>query len=93
MENNPLNVVPVTITNSNKTSFQYNWNTNEIDLKPSDQISYYFELYDNDGINGPKSVKSNVLSLKLPSKEELEEANSKTAMPLKMNSKMQPRSK
>ena len=33
------NVVPVTITNSNKTSFQYNWNTNEIDLKPGDQIN------------------------------------------------------
>lgn len=69
--------VAIPISNSNKTTYQYEWDSRNIDLKPGDQLSYYFELFDNDGIHGSKSVKSNVLSLRMPSEEELENQNSK----------------
>jgi len=74
-----VNAVPVAIpiSNSNKTTYQYEWDSRNIELKPGDQLSYYFELFDNDGIHGAKSVKSNVLSLRMPSEEELENQNSK----------------
>ena len=73
----------IPIKNSNKTPYEYQWDTKEIDLQPGDQLSYYFELYDNDAIHGPKSVKSNVLSLRLASKEELEDQNSKNSEDIK----------
>ena len=73
----PSTTIPVQISKSNKTSYQHQWDTREIDLKPGDQLSYFFELFDNDGIHGPKSVKSNVLQLRMASKEELESKNAK----------------
>ena len=69
--------LPITISNSNKTAYQYEWDSRNIPLKPGDQLSYYFELFDNDAIHGAKSTKSNVLTLRMPSKEELENNNSK----------------
>ncbi len=69
--------IPITISHTNKTAYQYQWDTKELDLQAGDQLTYYFELFDNDGIQGAKSTKSNVLSYRLPSKEELEDKNSK----------------
>ncbi|MDZ4708060.1 MAG: DUF4175 family protein [Saprospiraceae bacterium] len=69
--------LPISISNSNKTAYQYEWDSRSIALKPGDQLSYYFEIFDNDAIHGTKSTKSNVLTLRMPSKEELENKNSK----------------
>jgi hypothetical protein len=62
-----------------QTNFFYSWNVNQIAAKPGEEIEYYFEVFDNDGVNGPKSVKSSIKTLKLPSELDLErksEANS-----------------
>ncbi|MEP7267710.1 MAG: DUF4175 family protein, partial [Saprospiraceae bacterium] len=69
--------VAIPIAKSDKAYYQYEWDTRKIELKPGDLLSYYFELFDNDGIHGPKSVKSNVLQLKMPSNEELQDQNNK----------------
>lgn len=48
-------------------------------LLPGDHISYYFEVWDNDGVNGSKSTRSTIMEHHLASQEELaqkEEANS-----------------
>ncbi len=58
--------------NALQSNFFYVWNTNEVEAKPGQQIEYYFELFDNDGVNGPKSVKSAIKTLKLPSEIEME---------------------
>lgn len=65
--------------NALQSNFFYVWDVNEVAAKPGEQIEYYFELFDNDGVNGPKSVKTSIKTLKLPSEAELEkklEANS-----------------
>ncbi|MDO8993834.1 MAG: hypothetical protein Q7U83_12260, partial [Daejeonella sp.] len=65
--------------NALQSNFFYIWDVNEALAKPGEQIEYYFELFDNDGVNDPKSVKSSIKTLKLPSEAELEkklEANS-----------------
>ncbi|MHB1277315.1 MAG: DUF4175 family protein [Bacteroidia bacterium] len=38
----------------NALQFYHVWDLKELGLKPGDKIEYYFEVYDNDGINGPK---------------------------------------
>ena len=40
-------------------------------IQLTDIISYYFVVYDNDGVNGHKATKSETLTYKLPSLEEL----------------------
>ncbi|MCZ2442729.1 MAG: hypothetical protein LC101_02985 [Flavobacteriales bacterium] len=45
-----------------------------VNVKPGDKLSYYFEVWDNDGVNGSKSSKSALQTYKMPTKEELQKA-------------------
>jgi hypothetical protein len=42
-------------------------------VKPGDQVSYYFEVADNDGVAGPKKVRSPEHTLNIPGQKELNE--------------------
>lgn len=44
-----------------------------IGLEAGEELSYYFEVYDNDGVNGPKRSRSNTFIYKVPTKDELKE--------------------
>jgi hypothetical protein len=46
-------------------------------LKPGDKVEYYFEVWDNDGVNGSKSAKTNIEVFKAPTLEELEKTTDK----------------
>lgn len=54
------------------TIFNYIWNMDDANLKPGQQVEYYFEVFDNDGVFGAKSTKTPVKTLNLPSTTELE---------------------
>ena len=45
----------------------------ELELEPGDQLNYYFEIFDNDGINGIKSSKTSMMAFQKPSVEAFEE--------------------
>jgi len=47
------------------------------ELKAGDKIEYYFEVWDNDGVNGSKSARSHVMSFKAPTLEELDKNTEK----------------
>jgi hypothetical protein len=47
------------------------WPLTGLHLVPEDVVSYYVEVFDNDRIRGPKSGKSEVFTLRLPSLEEV----------------------
>lgn len=49
----------------------YIWDLNTLGISPEDEYEFYLEVFDNDIINGPKSAKTRVLSLRLPSLEEV----------------------
>lgn len=57
--------------NALQSNFFHAWNINDVNAKAGDQIEYYFELFDNDGVNGPKSVKSISRTFNIPSQKEL----------------------
>jgi hypothetical protein len=42
-----------------------------IQSEPGDEISFYFQVWDNDGVQGPKSTRSNTMLFKAPSLDEL----------------------
>lgn len=47
------------------------WPLAGLHLVPEDVVSYYVEVFDNDRVSGPKSGKSEVFTLRLPSMEEV----------------------
>ena len=50
--------------------YDHSLDVREFELKPGDQLSYYFETKDNDAINGSKAAKTAIMSFEKPSIEE-----------------------
>lgn len=61
--------------NFSKNSVEQNvyhvWDLSQLYLAVEDVVSYYFEVFDNDFVSGPKSTKSIVYNLRVPSLNEL----------------------
>ena len=55
-----------------RTSFYYSIDTDTLTLYRGDEVKAYFEIFDNDGINGSKSKRSEVFYLVLPTTEQLD---------------------
>ncbi len=49
----------------------YLWNLNQIRIAPQDKYEFYFEVKDNDAVSGPKPAKTQVLTVRLPSLDEV----------------------
>jgi hypothetical protein len=62
----------IEISKSNYAEFSYAFPNEDLDLMAGIDYSYYFEVYDNDKVNGRKSSKSEVFSYR--QKTELEES-------------------
>jgi len=54
-----------------QADFFYFWNLNELGVKPGSQVTYYFEVADNDGVSGPKKVRSPEHTLNVPDTKEI----------------------
>lgn len=76
--NGPIKGIKVPISvNQSQQNFFYEWNLDSLKLNPGDQLNYYLQVWDNDGVNGRKSTKSAMYKFALPSKEELKSDISK----------------
>ncbi|WP_276498401.1 DUF4175 family protein [Pontibacter litorisediminis] len=53
-------------------TYFYQWNTAALNLQPGDKLEYFVQVWDNDGIRGPKSARTRTFELRLPSKRELQ---------------------
>ncbi|MEM6395499.1 MAG: DUF4175 family protein [Bacteroidota bacterium] len=79
---------PVTILiaqpGSKQTRYEHVWDLNaELDLGPGDELTYYFEAYDNDGVNGSKSARTGVFAHQLPTEEEIAQLSEATEEEIK----------
>jgi hypothetical protein len=63
---------------SNQQSFFYQWVLDSLHLKPGDQLNYYLQVWDNDGVNGHKSTKSSMYVFALPGEGEMKAEISKS---------------
>ncbi|HEY9001775.1 MAG TPA: DUF4175 family protein [Mucilaginibacter sp.] len=56
-----------------QADFFYFWDMKQLGAKPGDQVIYYFEVADNDGVSGPKKVRSPQRTLNVPDQKQLNE--------------------
>ena len=75
----------IDIDRSNNVSFRHFFDISELGLKPSEYIKYYFETFDNDGVNGPKSARTGMLEYRKPSEEEFEKKENENEEDIKDN--------
>jgi len=59
--------------NSSQAQFFYFLDVSKLMVMPGDEFEYYFEVWDNDGVSGPKSTRSQTLIYKAPSLKEIAE--------------------
>lgn len=67
-------VIPINLSLP-QTDFYYSLNTSTFNLKAGDEIEYYFEIWDNDGVNGSKSARTQKIRFKAPTKSDLQKKN------------------
>ncbi|MFA6199809.1 MAG: DUF4175 family protein [Bacteroidales bacterium] len=53
------------------------------ELNPGDRVVYYFEVWDNDGVDGAKSTRSSSFSIEVPTMQEIEQKQEKTSNEIK----------
>jgi len=63
--------------------FYYSIDVNTYIKNPGDRMSYYFEVWDNDGINGVKSTKSELREIKTLTISEMQESASESEKRIK----------
>lgn len=62
--------IPVS-KNQLQQNFFYNWSIDSLNLKPGDQLEYYLQVWDNDGVNGRKNTRSASYTFLVPTKDNL----------------------
>lgn len=73
--------------NPENQEFIYEVDWNDWDLKKGDKVKCYFEVWDNDGIKGPKVARSNYFTFGLENEEEL--INKKEALSDDLDEKLE----
>jgi hypothetical protein len=58
--------------NALQSNFFHVWDVKEANAEPGQEVEYYFEVVDNDGVNGPKATRSVVRTVKLATQAEAE---------------------
>ena len=64
--------LPISLA-SNQQQFYHHIDLDRLQIMPGDEIAYYFEIWDNDGINGSKMTRSQKMVFRAPTLKEIEE--------------------
>ncbi|MES2566252.1 MAG: hypothetical protein V4565_05265 [Bacteroidota bacterium] len=63
--------------------YYYFLDASRFEVLPGDKIEYYFEVWDNDGVSGAKSAKTQTMLFKAPTIDEMNEATDKNNSEIK----------
>ncbi|MDI6766722.1 MAG: hypothetical protein QME52_07875 [Bacteroidota bacterium] len=63
--------IPLTEKNRGQIDIWHHWDISLLRLVPEDAVAYYVEVFDNDNVSGPKSSRSEIYIVRLPSLEEV----------------------
>jgi len=75
-------VIPVG-KNISQDQFFHSWDMQSLMVEPGEEIEYYFEVWDNDGVHGAKSSRTQSMIFKAPSLKELAEQSQLNADKMK----------
>jgi len=68
-------------------TFFWNWNFSTLELNPGDEIEYWFEVWDNDAVNGSKSSRSQKRIFKVPTLDDIQQQQEENNEQVKANLK------
>lgn len=71
--------IPVKTTGGALASFEQYFDIQSLNLKPNQKVTYYIEVWDNDGVHGSKASRSDMMSFQMFDAEQLDSAINKNA--------------
>ncbi len=81
---NSNSIIDIPIANNvDHFEFYHFFDLDNINVSPGDEVEYYFEVWDNDDINGSKSTRSIKMIFIAPSLEEIEKSTEKSNKEIK----------
>jgi len=63
--------------------FYHAWSLDALNIKAGDEVEYYFEVWDNDGVHGAKSARSKKKIYEAPTLEELKQEQDQSSADIK----------
>lgn len=66
-------------------AYDYILNVSEFELQPGDKLSYFFEVSDNDAVNGSKSARTSVMYFEMPTLKEIAQKEEQNNAEIKEN--------
>jgi len=79
----PMTTVKVDKPAGKTVQYEYNWDVRNLNLEPGDEVSYYFEVFDNDGVNGSKSARTTIMQYKMPTLQEYRQQQAQNSEEIK----------
>ena len=76
-------ISPIAIDRQKAIQYDHQLLLGDLDLRPGDEVEYFFEVYDNDGVNGAKASRTGTSSYALATPEELEEKTEENSKEIK----------
>lgn len=75
---------PIAFSKNNlNQAFYYFFDAGLYELQAGDKLEYYFEVYDNDGVNGEKYTRTELMTFKAPTRDEINESTEKNNAEIK----------
>lgn len=79
----PMNTVKIEKPAGKQAQYEYNWDIRNLNLEPGDEVTYYFEVFDNDGVNGSKSARTGLMQYKMPTLDEFRQQQADNSAEIK----------
>jgi hypothetical protein len=79
----PMNTVKIEKAAGKQIQYDYSWNIGDLNLEPGDEVQYYFETFDNDGVNGAKSARTGLMTYKMPTLDEFRQQQADNSKEIK----------
>lgn len=67
-----VDIRPLPLSSESSQEFFYSFNLNELSLSPGDRVSYFFDVCDNNAIDGPQCASSQEFRFEIPTEKELD---------------------
>jgi hypothetical protein len=83
-QNNKLTIQQLPLNGAkNYQSFMHYWDMANVKIAPGDVLEYYFQVWDNDGVNGNKSSMSEKYIFRAPDLKDIEQKTDKLSSDIK----------
>jgi hypothetical protein len=79
----PMTSVKVEKPAGKQVQYEYSWDLSNLTLEPGDEVSYYFEVFDNDGVNGSKSARTGIMNYRVPTMDEFRQQQADNSAEIK----------